>query len=119
MDINKRSAEEVFNDHLRLRKEDATGEDIARNYAEDCTILTSFGTFYGHQGVRQTAKKLSSELPDGTFEYETKIVDGRTALLVWTGKSEGAAIDDGVDSFIIEDGAIQVQTIHYRVVPEP
>jgi hypothetical protein len=38
------------------------------------------------------------------------------AYLEWTADSDGVRIEQGVDSFLIRDGLIRVQTIYYRVV---
>lgn len=44
------------------------------------------------------------------------VCDERVALLEWSSESDGMSITDGVDSFLIEDGLICVQTIRYTVV---
>lgn len=40
---------------------------------------------------------------------------GRFAFLEWTATETGAKVEDGADSFVIEDGKIVAQTIHYTV----
>jgi hypothetical protein len=45
------------------------------------------------------------------------LVDGRFAFLEWTADSGHARVGDGAGSFVIEDGWIVAQTIHYTVEP--
>jgi hypothetical protein len=110
-----RTAGEVFNDHLRLSAERRFDEDIEKNFAPDCVVLTSRGEFRGHDGLRELAQMLADELPEGEWRYETKLVAGRMAFLHWTVDSGDLRVDDGADSFLIEDGQVLAQTIHYAV----
>jgi hypothetical protein len=55
-------------------------------------------------------------MPEAKFEYITRMVSGRFALLEWTGTSRIPSVTDGVDSFVIEHGKIVAQTIHYTVI---
>ena len=115
-ELSKRSAEKVFEDHLQLAATwDNLEVDLARNTAKDIVLLTNFGVFHGHDGVREAAKLLEEELPNGTFEYKTKLCRGKICFLHWTGESQEANVDDGADSYFIEDGVIKVQTIYYTV----
>jgi hypothetical protein len=45
------------------------------------------------------------------------LVDGNVAFLEWTAEGEGAGVRDGVDTFVVRDGKIVAQTIHYTVEP--
>ncbi len=111
----QRSAEEVFDDHLRLAAEHRFDEDIERNLAPDCVILERRGIFHGREGARQLARWLEEELPDAPYTYTTRMVEGRVAFLEWTAEAERTRVRDGADSFVIEDGWIVAQTIHYTV----
>ena len=51
------------------------------------------------------------------FEYPSKEVEGDYALLVWNAKSDNYHVDHGVDSFVIRDGRIVMQSIFYRLAP--
>jgi SnoaL-like protein len=115
MDLNRRSAAEVFDDHLRLAEEGDFERDLARNVAEDIVALTPRGIFRGHAGVRELAGQLMAEIPNGEWRYGTRLVEGRIAFLEWTVETGPFRVPDGADSFVIEDGKIQAQTIHYTV----
>jgi len=92
-------------------------EDIQQNYAEDVIILTGVGTFRGHDGIRQTAANLHHYQPNATYFYRTKRVEDDIAFLEWTSESTVGNVRDGADSFVIRDGKIVAQTIHYTVTP--
>ncbi|WP_431874876.1 nuclear transport factor 2 family protein [Micromonospora marina] len=113
--LRARSAREVFDEHLRLSNEGRFAEDIERNVSPDCLVLERRGVFRGHAGVRQLAQWLSAELPGAHFTYTTVRLEGRIGLLEWTADAPGVRVRDGADSYIIEDGWIVAQTIHYTV----
>ncbi len=114
-DLFKRSARAVFEEHLKLAREGNMEEELIRNNAEDIVLLTNYGRFHGHQGVKEAAKLLEEQLPNGTYNYKLKLCHENICFLHWTGDSEESYILDGADSFLIEDGKIKVQTIFYTV----
>jgi hypothetical protein len=123
-DLSTRTAQEVLDDHLNLTEhfgaeEDwrrIVEEDIRRNISEDIVILINRGTFRGDEGVRELARMLGEELPEhSSFEYTYKAVEGRMAFLEWTYEDSNVKVRDGADSYLIEDGKIAAQTIHYTV----
>ncbi|MER5338160.1 hypothetical protein [Micromonospora sp. NPDC002717] len=113
--LRARSAREVFEDHLRLAAEHRFAEDLARNVSPSCVVLERRGVFRGHAGVRELARWLEEELPGGGYAYTNKLVEGRMAFLEWTADAEGVRVRDGADSFLLEQGWIVAQTIHYTV----
>jgi hypothetical protein len=116
--LSDRTAQEVFDDHLRLARELKLEEDIERNVAEDCVVLTGRGIFRGRDGVRVLADMLMREIPSGEWSYRNTLVEGRMAFLEWTVDAGPFQVRDGADSFLIEEGKIQAQTIHYTVVDD-
>lgn len=110
-----RSSRQVFEDHLRTSFWETVEEDIRRNYADDVVLLTGNGILRGHDGLRELAKRLRDELPDCTFDYRTMLVAGEMAFLEWTAVSRKAIVEDGADSYLIRDGRIVAQTIHYTI----
>ena len=116
-DLRARSPQQVFDDHLRLAGEHRFEDDISRNFSPDCVILERRGVFRGHAGLRELARLLSEELPDAPYTYTTQLVEGRVALLEWTAEGPHTRVRDGADSFVIEDGWVVAQTIHYTVEP--
>ncbi|WP_165988108.1 nuclear transport factor 2 family protein [Streptomyces sp. YIM 98790] len=116
-DLRERSAETVFEDHLRLAAAHRFDEDIERNVAPDCVILERRGIFHGREGARELARLLAGELPDAPYVYTSRLVAGRIAFLEWTAEAARTRVRDGADSFVIENGWITAQTIHYTVEP--
>ena len=129
-ELRKRSAREVLDDHLNIANQWGPDVDLARivqddldrNVAEDCVILMNRGTFHGHQGVMQLegvmqlAQMLGEELPEHRgFQYTYTAVEGRMAFLEWAYDDARVKVTDGADSYLIEDGKIVAQTIHYTV----
>jgi hypothetical protein len=112
-----RSPRDVFEDHLRTSTEGTVEDDIERNYAPTVVILSSDGVRRGHDGLREQAAKLERELPNCTFYYGTRLVEGEVAFLEWTADADGARVRDGADSYLVRDGRIIAQTIHYTVEP--
>ncbi len=123
-DLSSRTAQEVLDDHLNLAEnwggkvgfERGLEEDLRRNTSEDIVILINRGTFRGHEGVRQLAWMLGEELPEHrSFEYTYRAVEGRMAFLEWAYEDDSVRVRDGADSYLIENGKIVAQTIHYTV----
>jgi hypothetical protein len=110
-----RSAREVFEDHLRIGVEGTVEDDIERNYGSKVVILCRDGARHGYDGLREQAAKMQRELPNCTFHYHTRLVEGGVAFLEWTAQADRARVRDGVDSYLVHDGRITAQTIHYTV----
>jgi hypothetical protein len=113
-----RSTEEVLQDHLKLRMENKLEEDLERNYAESVVLLTVNSNACGHDAIRMSAGRLEEQLPDARLEFVATQVSDRFALLIWRATSDRFDAMEGADSFVIEDGLIQLQTIHYRLERE-
>ncbi len=59
---------------------------------------------------------LGAEPPEHrAFEYAYVSAEGRIAFLEWTYEDSTTRVRDGADSYLIEDGKIIAQTIHYTV----
>jgi hypothetical protein len=114
-DLRRRSAAEVFEDHLQLAGRHQFAEDIERNVSPDIIIMERRGIFRGREGAEELARLLEQELPRAPYLYTNRLVEGRIAFLEWTAEAEHARVRDGADSFVIEDGWIVAQTIHYTV----
>ena len=122
-DLSRRSAREVLDDHLNIANawvdvplEQVLAEDLRRNVSEHIVILINRGTFHGYEGVRELARLLAEELPEhAAFEYTYVAAEGPVGLLEWTYQDSTVRVRDGVDSYVIENGKIVAQTIHYTL----
>lgn len=110
-----RTTAEVFADHLARRSDGDVEGDLALNMARDCVLLTSYGRFEGHAGVRAAKELLAHKIPHARYRYIRRSVHGDVAFLEWTATGDGAVVRDGADSFLIRDGRVQVMTIHFTV----
>lgn len=111
---NARSTREVLDDHLQRRMDGDVEGDIAHNYAPDVVVLTATGKRIGHEAVRHFSAMLREHVPP-TYEIVRKEVEGRFAFIEWRAREPGRSVEDGADSFVVEDGRIVLQTIHYTL----
>ena len=111
-----RTTRQVLDDHLERRCEGDLEGDLHANYADNLVVLSKDGIFRGKNGIRTTARILEDNLPDATFRYDLLRVADQFALLSWSAKaSNGSRTCHGADSFVVRDGRIVVQTIHFEV----
>jgi hypothetical protein len=113
--MSNRTTREVFLDHLECAQRGDLATDIERNFSAACTLLTSYGVFRGHDGVRAAAALLEQQIGKTPYRYRTQMTDRDVAILEWTAESSRARIDDGADSYLIRNGRIEAMTIHYTV----
>lgn len=115
--LARRTTRAVFEDHLRLRRDARLEEDLARNYSPGVVLLTEQSIIQGHDAIRRSADRLHLQLPDARFEWTARRVSGDYAFLVWRARSDRYRVECGADSFVIQEGRIVMQTIHYRLLP--
>lgn len=113
-----RTTEQVLDDHLERRVIGDLETDLRRNYADDIVLLTCNSEYVGHDGIRTSAARLREQLPDVRYEFIAKKVHGPYALLVWRADSHRFRAIEGSDTFVIQDGKIKLQTVHYGLRPE-
>jgi hypothetical protein len=116
-DLTKRTTEEVFLDHLELRKLGKLEQDIKRNYDEHVLIVSNVGTFYGHDGVRHSAHLLGLLLPTIKYKFDTLLIRGQIAFEEWEAEASRVEVHHGIDAFVIANGKIKIQTIWYESQP--
>ena len=112
-----RSTAEVVDDHLALAQQGDVETDIARNFAPDCVLMTTYGVFRGHGGIRDAASLLQQQIGQTRYEYRARLCHRELGFLEWAASSDRARIDDGADSYWVHDGLIRAMTIHYTVRP--
>ena len=62
--------------------------------------------------------ELASRTTREVFEDHLRLADGPMAFLEWTVDQGPYRIRDGADSYLVENGKIRMQTIHYTVEDE-
>ncbi|APS39832.1 MULTISPECIES: nuclear transport factor 2 family protein [Flavobacteriaceae] len=110
-----RTTEEVLKDHLELSKKGSIEEDLQKNFSKDLILLTTHGIYKGHEGLRELNKMLIKDFPEAEFNYINFLFEDEIAFLEWTAYSDSSQIDDGADSYIVREGLIIAQTIHYTI----
>ena len=111
-----RTTLEVLKDHLaRADKNDIEG-DIAANLAPDIVLLTTYGRFDGHDGVRAAAALLLDQVKDATYTYLRLEAHEEMGFLEWSAAGSNADVFDGADSYLVRDGKIRTMTAHFTVV---
>jgi hypothetical protein len=82
-DLRRRSATEVFEEHLRLASDHQFEKDIERNVSPDIIILERRGIFRGREGAKELARLLEKELPNAPYLYTNRLIEG--AWHSWNG----------------------------------
>lgn len=113
----KRSTREVIEAHLRCREEGDLEGDLRRNYAPGVLLMSAEGIHRGHDGVRKLAEILHSYAPDHNYIYGRLLAEGELAQLTWHTDGEDVEVHDGADTFVVREGRIAAQTIHYSTRP--
>jgi hypothetical protein len=113
--LRNRSTREVLEDHLRKRSRGEFEPDLEQNYAAGVILLTCTGVYRGHAGLRKTHKILQESLPHADIECFNKLVKGEFAFVEWCATVDSVEVRQGVDSFVIRQGRICFQSIHYKL----
>ncbi len=109
--------QEVLNRHLELSRS-RSEQDFLECYREDSFLIMRSGVRRGIEGIRACYRQLNQELPNACYSYDLIIVEQDVAFLEWSADSDTHTVIDGIDSYVIRDGYIRAQTIHYTLVPK-
>lgn len=114
-----RSSAEIYWEHIALRYADDVQTDINRNYSDTLVLTSNHGNFYGKKGLESSARILYSLLPDTAYTIVDTVVQGDWVTERWGyyNKKSNKMVIDGIDTFLILNGKIQVKMINYTVVP--
>jgi hypothetical protein len=108
-----RTPEEVFAHHGQsLGAEDL--EEIVADYADDAILVLQKQVYRGKDGAREVFTRLLSDVPQASWELDKTFADD-VLYLEWKATGGGRKVEDGIDTFIFEDGMIRVQTVVYTV----
>ena len=99
----QRTTKEVLQDHLDLAQRGDLDADIPRNFDPDCVLMTSYGTFRGHAGVREAAELLVCQMGSGGYHYTRQEWHQELAFLEWTVDNDRVSIP-GWCGFILDQG---------------
>ena len=113
------STEEVLNKHLTAfgaGDVDALMED----YSEDSVIILQSGALEGPDAIRALFEALVAEFskPGMTFSLDATHISGEVAFIVWHAETADNVYEYATDTFVIEDGKIQTQTVAFAATPK-
>lgn len=91
---------------------------VVSDYAENARFVTTAGVVAGRASLKETFAGVLDQFPGFTLSVVNLVVDGDTVLLEWTADALGHTITDGVDTFLIRDDLIQLQTARFTVHPK-
>lgn len=94
------------------------GVDFFECYREDSFLIMPSGVHHGLESIRACYHQLNQELPNAHYTYKVAIIEEDVGFLEWSADSDTHTVADGVDSYVIENGYIRAQTIHYTLVPK-
>ena len=88
---------------------------IVCDYAEDALLIRPARTLSGHEGCRTFFHDLFQELEGFSAQQHSVTVGEATVLLEWRASHADGRKAIGVDTFIIENGKIQIQTLAFEI----
>jgi ketosteroid isomerase-like protein len=112
-----RSAEEVFRDHGRAVNAGDL-QAILADYADDAFLLTAQGVLKGKSGAETFFTQAFDVLPNVQVSAKHTAAAGDVVTVWWSAESPAGRIDDGVDTFVVENDLIKIQTISFTVQTE-
>ena len=112
-----RTPQDVFTAHAGAL---ATGDPdaVAADYAEDAVLLTPEGTRSGRAAIRDFFAGALAALPEAEFSVGAMVVAEDALLVTWSAVSPKGRVTDAVDTFVVADGLIRLQTAVFRLEPE-
>jgi ketosteroid isomerase-like protein len=112
-----RSTEKVFQDHFAaLLRGDVAA--VMADYADDAILISMDGANVGKAAIQQFFVNALSALPNAKLSIKRQVVHGDVLLLTWTGTSDAGVIPYGVDTFMIRDDKIRLQTVWFTMAPK-
>ncbi len=112
-----RSTQQVFRDHMSaLGRGDLPA--LMADYAEDAALITMDTVYEGKGAIQGYFVGAFTAFPGMRITGTGERVRGDVVLCTWTAEAEKAKIPVGVDTFIIREDKIRLQTCWYTVVPK-
>ena len=109
--ISNEKTSEVLDRHLKAFLENDM-ELMMADYSEDAVLILPDSTYTGKEQIRSSFANAFKMFPkEGTsLTIDKKTINKNTAYIIWHGKSPDWEVSFGTDTFVIEDGKIQLQT---------
>ncbi len=112
-----RSTEQVFQDHsTALLKADFPA--LMADYADDAVFMTMQGACVGKAAIQGWFVSTLTANPHMKLTLTGHEVHDDYVLVTWTAVSDVASIPQGVDTFVIRDDRIRLQTVWFAAIPK-
>lgn len=111
-----RSTAEVLAHHLKCFAErDLDG--ILADYPADALFFAAEGALRGPAAIRVVFEKMFSEFakPGASIVSKLRLVEGDYAFLVWTAETADNSYELASDTFVIQNGSIQLQAFTAKI----
>ncbi len=109
-----RTPQEVFQHHAwALGAGDL--DEIVADYSDTAVLITPAGVMRGQDGIRQAFTQVLADLPNAAWDLKTQIYEGDVLFLEWAATSSATRVEDGIDTFVFQDGLIRVQTVRFTL----
>lgn len=115
-----RSTEQVFQDHVKAHlKAHADGDFAAMmvNYADDAVLMTIDSVKVGKAAIQEYIAEVTLAMPDAKMLPLEHNVHGDFVLFTWDGVTDAMTVH-GVDTFVIHDDKIQLETVWFTIIPK-
>jgi ketosteroid isomerase-like protein len=114
-----RSTAEVLGHHLKCFA-DRDLDGIMADYSADALFFAAEGALRGLGAIRAVFEKMFSEFakPGASVASKQRLVEGDYAYLVWTAETADNSYELASDTFVIQNGSIQLQTFTAKIRPK-
>jgi hypothetical protein len=110
-----RTTQQVFDSHIEAI-DSGNFDMLLEDYADDAVLLTFDGAFVDKEAVTSFFQNSASQFPNFRLSIDKTAINDDTVLAEWSAMSD-VGTGRGVDTFIIQDGKIQRQTVWMEVFP--
>ncbi len=91
---------------------------LMADYEDDSILVTMDAAYEGKDAIQAFFARSLAAMPGLQLTSSAVNLCGEAVLCSWSGDSPAARIPSGVDSFVIRDGKIRLQTGWFTVVPK-
>lgn len=109
-----RTPQEVFQHHAQALGAGDLDEIVA-DYTDDAVFITPVDVQRGKDGIRAAFTQLLADVPNAAWDLKTQIYEHDVLFLEWAADAAATFVEDGIDTFVFQDGLIQVQTVRYTL----
>lgn len=111
-----RSPQEIFEAHFAAV---ARGDldVVMADYSEDAVVMTVGTTLQGHDAIRAFFMAALQAVPEPKFSVESTTAAGDAVLVTWSVTSPAARVSGAVDTFVVADDRIRLQTTVFALEP--